>query len=111
MAATLYVSNDNNVTLQGYMVAATSAPVTDAQPSFTVFGNIGPDDTPLQGPVIAGLENQSMSYVAGSSGNYVGLIPGSSGLTYGSWYYVVVTFANYSDQFTGWFQATYRQSN
>ena len=99
--ATLYVSNDNNVLLQGYILASTSAPVTDALPSFTVYYENGLTPIPA-------LANVTMSYVAGSNGNYCGLIPGTANLTVGSSYYIVVSFSNYNDQFSGWFTATTR---
>jgi hypothetical protein len=106
--ANLFVGNDNDVYLQGYILASTNAPVTDAQPSFTVYYNIGPDNAPMQGAAISGLTNISMSFVTGSSGYYRGLIPGTANLTAGSWYYIVVTFANYHDLFSAWFEATQR---
>ncbi|HXY33983.1 MAG TPA: hypothetical protein VEI07_07125 [Planctomycetaceae bacterium] len=37
-----------------------------------------------------------------------GKIPGNSGLSVGSQYFIVVTFANYLDSFQAWFQAVYR---
>jgi hypothetical protein len=110
MPATIFVSNDNDVTLQGYVLAATNVAVTDALPSFSIYGNIGSASNPIQGAVISGLSGVSMSPVAGTPGNYRGLIPGTATLTYQSWYYITVSFSNYNDFFDGWFQATNRSS-
>ena len=57
MAASLYVGNDNDVYLQGYRVAATGVPVTDALASFTVYdlGGYDTDGNPIPGPAIAAL--------------------------------------------------------
>jgi hypothetical protein len=49
-----------------------------------------------------------MSFVTGSSGNYVGLIPGSAALTPGATYWIVVSFSNYRDQFVASFEAAVR---
>jgi len=108
--ATLFVGNDNDVYLQGYILAASSAPVTDAQPSFTVYYNIGPESAPIQGAAVSGLTGIAMSFVQSTNGDYRGLIPGTANLTAGSLYYIVVTFSNYHDTFEGWFEATNRTS-
>ena len=106
--ATLFVGNDNDVYLQGYILASTSKAVTDARPSFTVYYNIGPESSPLQGPAISGLTGVTMSFVTATNGDYRGLIPGTANLTVGSLYFIIVTFANYSDTFSGWFEAISR---
>ncbi|HET6327063.1 MAG TPA: hypothetical protein VFG04_20450 [Planctomycetaceae bacterium] len=100
MAAQLYVGNDNDVYLQGYRLAATGAPVTNALPSFTVYYDNGIS-------AISGLTNIAMPYT-GANGDYRGLIPGTANLTMGSEYYIVVSFSNYNDLFSGWFTATGR---
>ncbi|HXY36261.1 MAG TPA: hypothetical protein VEI07_18640 [Planctomycetaceae bacterium] len=106
--ANLFVGNDNDVYLQGYVLAATGAAVTDALPAFTVYFNVGTENDPVQGSAISGLSAISMSFVAGTNGDYRGKIPGNSGLSVGSQYFIVVTFANYLDSFQAWFQAVYR---
>jgi hypothetical protein len=102
MAAQLLVNNDNNVLLQGYQLAATGTIVTDAEASFTVFL-----DEELT-RAASSLSNVAMSFVTGSSGNYVGLIPGSAALTPGATYWIVVSFSNYRDQFVASFEAAVR---
>lgn len=113
MSASLYVGNDNDVYLQGYRVASTGQPVTDALPSFTVYDVGGYDarGNPIQGPAVAALTGVSMSMVTSVPGDYRGLIPGSYNLTVGSPYYIVVSFSNYNDTFSGWFPATIRTSS
>jgi hypothetical protein len=109
--ANLFVGNDCDVYLQGYILASTNAPVTDAQPSFTVYYNVGPNvaGQQIQGSAVSGLTGVSMSpMVSGTSGDYRGKIPGTAGLNVNVWYFIVVTFANYNDMFSGWFQATAR---
>jgi hypothetical protein len=108
--ANLYVSNDNDVYLQGYLLAATGAPVTNALPSFTVhlLGGFDEDGNPIPGEPIASLTNVAMPAVTSVPGDYRGLLPGTEGLTEGSQYYITVTFANYNDFFEGWFTATTR---
>jgi hypothetical protein len=110
MSATLYVGNDNDVYLQGYSLAATGQPVTDAEASFTVYdlGGYDAQGNPIQGQAIAALSGVSMPMVTGVPGDYRGLIPGTFNLTVGSPYYVVVTFLNYNDTFSGWFTAALR---
>ena len=108
--ANLFVGNDNDVYLQGYILAASSAAVTDAQPSFTVYYNIGPESAPIQGAAVNGLTGITMFFVHGTNGDYRGLIPGTANLTAGSLYYIVITFSNYHDTFEGWFEATNRTS-
>jgi hypothetical protein len=110
VAATLFVNNDNDVLLRNYTLASTNAPVTDAEASFTVYQTKGPDpqNDQVQGPAISGLTNVTMTYVA--QYGYRGLIPGTAGLVNGTWYFIVVTFSNYNDQFEGWFQAALRTS-
>jgi hypothetical protein len=102
MAAQLLVNNDNNVLLQGYQLASTGTVVTDAEASFTVYL-----DEDLTRPA-SGLSGVTMSFVTGTSGNYVGLIPGTAALTPGASYWIVVTFANYNDQFVASFEAAVR---
>lgn len=110
MSATLYVGNDNDVYLQGYRVAATGQPVTDALASFTVYdlGGYDANGNPIPGPAIASLTGVSMSMVSSVPGDYRGLIPGTYNLTVGSPYYIVVSLANYNDTFSGWFPAAAR---
>jgi len=112
MAAQLFVGNDNDVYLQGYRLASTGAAVTDALPSFTVYdlGGYDASGNPLQGAPLSGLTNVNLSFVTGSNGDYRGLIPGTANLTLGSPYYLVVTFNNYNDTFSGWFTASQRTS-
>ncbi len=95
-----HVGNDNDVYLQGYRLAATGAPVTDALPAFTVYYDNGL--TPIHG-----LTGVTMPYT-GANGDYRGLIPGTASLTEGSQYYITVTFSNYNDFFNGWFTAAAR---
>jgi hypothetical protein len=97
----LYVGNDNDVYLQGYMLASNGTAVTDAIASFTVYYEDGLT-------AISGLTNVTMNFVNGSNGDYRGLIPGTANLTLGSEYYIVVKFSNYNDLFSGWFTATTR---
>jgi hypothetical protein len=101
--AQLYVGNDNDVYLQGYRLASTGAPVTDALPAFTVYYDNGL--TP-----ISGLTGMTMHYT-GANGDYRGLIPGTASLTVGSEYYIVVSFSNYNDLFSSWFTAATRSGN
>jgi hypothetical protein len=110
MAATLYVGNDNDVYLQGYSLASTGAPVTDAVARFTVYllGGYDASGNPIQGAAVSALSNVSMPMVTSVPGDYRGLIPGTFNLTVGSPYYVVVTFTNYNDTFSGWFTAETR---
>jgi len=110
VAATLFVSNDNDVVLQNYTLASTGAAVTDAEWSFTVYETNGPDANGnlIQGPAISGLSNITMAYVAAYG--YRGLIPGTAGLVNGTWYYILLTCSNYNDSFSGWFQAAKRTS-
>jgi hypothetical protein len=68
--AQIYVGNDNDVYLQGYRLAATGAPVTDALPAFTVYYDNGL--TPIHG-----LTGVTMPYT-GANGDYRGLIPGTA---------------------------------
>ncbi len=112
MAAQLFVGNDNDVYLQGYRLASTGAAVTDALPSFTVYGIAGYDmlGRPIQGAALSGLTNVAMAYVDNSQGDYRGLIPGTAVLTEWAPYFVLVTFANYNDSFGGWFTAANRIS-
>jgi hypothetical protein len=109
-SAQLFVGNDNDVYLQGYILAATGAPVTDALPVFTVhlLGGFDEDGNPIPGEAITGLTSVSMPPVASVPGDYRGLLPGTEGLTEGSQYYIAVTFSNYHDSFDGWFTATTR---
>jgi hypothetical protein len=109
----ILVGNDNDVTLQNYQLAATGAPVTDAQPSFTVYGFGGEDSqgNAIVGAALSGLSSVAMSYVLGSSGNYRGLIPGTASLIAGTQYYIVVAFSNYNDTFADWFTAAVRTSS
>ena len=100
--AQLYVGNDNDVYLQGYRLASTGAPVTDALPAFTVYYDDGL--TPIYG-----LTEITMPYT-GANGDYRGLIPGTANLTVGSEYYIVVSFSNYNDLFSGWFAAATRST-
>jgi len=72
--ANLFVGNDNDVYLQGYVLAATGAAVTDALPAFTVYFNVGTENDPVQGSAISGLSAISMSFVAGTNGDYRGKI-------------------------------------
>lgn len=110
MSATLYVGNDNDVYLQGYRVAATGQPVTDALASFTVYdlGGYDAEGNPIPGPAVAGLTGVSMPMVSSVPGDYRGLVPGTYSLTVGSPYYIVVAFSNYNDTFSGWFAAGVR---
>src|SRR5579863_6736711 len=85
LVASLFVGNDNDVYLQGYRLASTGAPITDALPAFNVY-QLGGEDAqgnPLPGPVLSGLTNVAMSYV-GANGDYRGLIPGTANLTVGA---------------------------
>jgi len=111
VAAQLFVGNDNDVYLQGYRLASTGAPVTDALPTFTVYdlGGYDASGNPLPGAALSGLTGVTLTYV-GSNGDYRGLIPGTANLTLGSPYYLVVTFNNYNDTFSGWFTASQRTS-
>jgi hypothetical protein len=110
MAATLYVGNDNDVYLQGYSLASTGAPVTDAVARFTMYllGGYDASGNPIKGAAVSTLSNVSMPMVTSVPGDYRGLIPGTFNLTEGSPYYVVVTFTNYNDTFSGWFTAQER---
>jgi hypothetical protein len=113
MAANLYVGNDNDVYLQGYRVAATGVAVTDALATFTVYdlGGYDADGNPIRGPAIGALAGVAMPMVTSVPGDYRGLIPGTYNLTVGSPYYIVVTFSNYNDTFSGWFPAGVRTGN
>jgi hypothetical protein len=111
-SAQLFVGNDNDVYLQGYLLAATGAPVTDALPAFTVhlLGGFDEDGNPIPGEAIPGLTSVSMPAVNAVPGDYRGLLSGTEGLTEGSEYYITVTFTNYNDFFEGWFTATTRST-
>ena len=112
MAAKILLDNDNNVTLQGYTLLATGAPVADALPSFTVYVDDG-SGRGAAGPktlvAVPGLSNVPMNYFS-ATGIYAGLLPGTALLTAGGWYWIRVTFANYNDVFSDWFQAVPRTS-
>jgi hypothetical protein len=108
VAATLFVSNDNDVVLANYTLAYSNAPVTDAIWTFTVYETNGVDvnGNNIQGPALSGLTLISMTYVSGYG--YRGLIPGTAGLVNGTWYYVALVCSNYNDTFSAWFQAEKR---
>ena len=69
--------------VRGYTSAATR-PITDAEMSFTVFLSNGSTEvaTSSLGAPLAGLTGVPMNYVPGVG--YVGLVPGTAGLTDGS---------------------------
>jgi hypothetical protein len=77
----LYIGNSNVVQLRGLRHAVTGQYFNAATASFSVLRN---------GAAVSGGSNISMSYVAGSNGNYFGVLPETAGLN-NSVHVVVIT--------------------
>jgi hypothetical protein len=112
-SATILLSNDTGVQLLNYILLTTNQAVTDAVPSFTAYvnnDNLFLATGPINPVVANGLSGVPMTYYAGST-SYWGTIPGTTPLTIYDWYYIVITFSNYSDRFADWFQCLPRTSS
>lgn len=67
----LYIGNSNVVQLKGLRNAATNQYINGATASFTITRN---------GAAISGGSNIPMNYLAGSNGQYYGVLPETAGL-------------------------------
>jgi len=96
----LYVGNDNDVYIRGLRNASDDSYVNDAVLTFTVYDQ--------NGNVLAGAQDIAMSYEAASNGNYRGTIsgsPGTTGVTHGTEYRIVIQSSNYNIKFEKSFKA------
>jgi hypothetical protein len=91
MSLTIYLNNDNLVSLLGLIDEATGDYLDAATVSVTLTDNQG---NTQQGPV-------TMTYVSGSNGNYQGILPASSTLNVGVGYRAAIAVSNASPAGTG----------
>lgn len=91
MASQLYIDNDNNIVIKGLRLASTGAYISDA-----LFTAVLKDQS---GTVINGGSSISLSYTAGSDGDYRGLIASTVDLTRLSTVFATITCSNYGIKF------------
>lgn len=101
----IYIGCDHNVTLTGMRDAATGAYLNTGTATWTLKDASGTQ-----------ISTGSLSYVAASNGNYLGVIESTdqgSGLTELATYYVYIAFTqgNYDDERRLTCEARYREEN
>lgn len=85
--ASLYLDNDNDIVIRAMRNVRTNAAISDATWTATVY-----DAT---GAAVTGATNISLTYVAGSSGDYRGVVPASAALSINTGCRIVATCSNY----------------
>jgi len=99
MAGTLYIDNDNDIYIRGFRKRSTGEYKNDATFTFTAYG--------VADDAISNATAVSMTYVAGSNGNYSGVCPGTL-LTVGNDVTVVAQASNYNVKLTKVFKVAQR---
>lgn len=83
----IYISNDNDIVVEGLCLASDGSFVNDAAIKVTLKDS---DNTNVTGAV-----DLNVTYVSASNGNYRGTIPASVTLTESAEYTAIVTASNY----------------